>query len=135
MISGGTRLPGGSHPFGATLDTTETAPTGGAGKAPLELAIPRGSGTSPSSATGWQRLITALLVVGPLAAVATAVPLLWGSVLHLRDVILAVVLYAVTGHGVTVGFHRMFNHRSFTPKRPLKIASASPGRWRSRAPS
>ena len=117
---------GGSHLFGARLDT-ETAPTGGAGKAPLELTIPRGSGTSPSSATGWQRLITALLVVGPLAAVAIAVPLLWGSVLHPRDVILAVVLYAVTGHGVTVGFHRMFTHRSFTPKRPLKIALAIAG--------
>ena len=76
----------------------------------------------PSAATNWQRGITALLVVGPLVALATAVPLLWGRVVHLRDVVLAVVLYAVTGHGVTVGFHRMFTHRSFTPTRPLKIA-------------
>jgi stearoyl-CoA desaturase (delta-9 desaturase) len=81
-----------------------------------------GPEAGPSAATTWQRGITALLVVGPLVAVATAVPLLWGRVVHLRDVVLAVVLYAVTGHGVTVGFHRMFTHRSFTANRPLKIA-------------
>ena len=81
-----------------------------------------GPEAGPSAATTMQRGITALLVVGPLVAVATAVPLLWGRVVHLRDVVLAVVLYAVTGHGVTVGFHRMFTHRSFTPNRPLKIA-------------
>ena len=80
-----------------------------------------GSSQGPSASTS-QRLITAALVVGPLLAVAAAVPVMWGRVLHPRDVVLAVVLYAVTGHGVTVGFHRMFTHRSFTPTRPLKIA-------------
>jgi stearoyl-CoA desaturase (delta-9 desaturase) len=69
-----------------------------------------------------QRLVTALLVLGPIVAVAGGVPLLWGRVVNLRDVILAVVLYVVTGHGVTVGFHRMFTHRSFKPTRALKIA-------------
>src|SRR5207248_7319036 len=68
-----------------------------------------------------QRIITGALVVGPLLAAGVAVPLLWGSAVHLRDLILAAVLYAVTGHGVTVGFHRMFTHRSFKPKRALKI--------------
>ena len=81
----------------------------------------RTAATAPT-APKWQRLITASLVAGPLLAVAVAVPVLWGRVLHPRDVVLAVVLYAVTGHGVTVGFHRMFTHRSFTPSRPLKIA-------------
>jgi len=69
-----------------------------------------------------QRIITGALAVGPLLAAGVAVPLLWGSAVHLRDLILAAVLYAVTGHGVTVGFHRMFTHRSFKPKRALKIA-------------
>jgi len=74
-----------------------------------------------SRATLVQHLVTAVLVLGPLAAVACGVPLLWGRVVHLRDLVLAVVLYAVTGHGVTVGFHRMFTHRSFKPSRALKI--------------
>src|SRR5581483_2836557 len=41
--------------------------------------------------------------------------------------VLGVVLYAVTGHGVTVGFHRLFTHRGFTPNRALKVALAIAG--------
>jgi stearoyl-CoA desaturase (delta-9 desaturase) len=54
-------------------------------------------------------------------------PLLWGRAVHLRDVVLAIVLYAVTGHGVTVGFHRLFTHRSFKARRPLKVILAAAG--------
>ena len=78
--------------------------------------------TPPAKAATAQRIGTALLIIGPLAALAISVPLLWGSALHWRDVVLGVVLYAVTGHGITVGFHRMFTHASFRPNRPLKIA-------------
>src|SRR5581483_3948789 len=73
------------------------------------------------------RAITGLLILGPVAAVAVSVPLLWGHAVHLRDLIMAVVLYAITGHGVTVGFHRLFAHRGFTPTRPLKIVLAIAG--------
>ena len=78
--------------------------------------------TPPARAGAAQRIGTALLIVGPVVAVATSVPLLWGRALHWRDLVLGVVLYAVTGHGVTVGFHRMFTHASFRPNRALKIA-------------
>ncbi|HET7487180.1 MAG TPA: acyl-CoA desaturase [Acidimicrobiales bacterium] len=90
----------------------------------MTLTLPE-AGLPPAAAPApklWQRGITAALVVAPLVAVALAVSLLWGRALHPRDVVLGVVLYAVTGHGVTVGFHRMFTHRSFKPSRPLKIA-------------
>ena len=73
------------------------------------------------------RVITGFLIVSPIAAVAISVPLLWGHAVHLRDLVLAAVLYGITGHGVTVGFHRLFTHRGFTPKRPLKIALAVAG--------
>ena len=73
------------------------------------------------------RIVTAALVVSPLLAVGVAVPFLWGHVIHLRDAILAVVLYAVTAVGVTVGYHRLFTHRSFRPNRALKIALATAG--------
>jgi fatty-acid desaturase len=75
-----------------------------------------------ASAAAVGRVITALLIVSPIAAIAVSVPLLWGHAIHLRDVVLAAILYAVTGHGVTVGFHRLFTPRGFTPQRPLKIA-------------
>jgi stearoyl-CoA desaturase (delta-9 desaturase) len=93
---------------------------------PELLAKSRTAGDAPahrgSAALTAQRCFTALLVVGPIVAVAVSVPLLWERAISLRDVVLALVLYAVTGHGVTVGYHRLFTHRSFTPKRALKIA-------------
>jgi stearoyl-CoA desaturase (delta-9 desaturase) len=73
------------------------------------------------------RVITTVLVVSPVVALSVGLPLLWGHAVHLRDVILAVVLYAVTGHGVTVGFHRLFSHRSFKARRPLKVILAAAG--------
>src|ERR1700736_6408205 len=71
--------------------------------------------------------ITAVLVGGPGVALGVALPLLWGHAVHLRDLIIGVVLYAVTGHGVTVGYHRLFTHRSFKANRPLKIVLAAAG--------
>ena len=73
------------------------------------------------------RIVTGLLVVSPAIALGIAVPLLWGSAVTLFDVILAVVFYLVTGFGVTVGYHRLFAHKSFRAKRWLKIALASAG--------
>ena len=37
----------------------------------------------------------------------------WEGLLHPSDVIVFVILYVLTGIGVTVGFHRLFTHRSF----------------------
>jgi stearoyl-CoA desaturase (Delta-9 desaturase) len=73
------------------------------------------------------RVVTALLVVGPGIALGIAIPLLWGHEVTLLDIVLAVVLYVVTGHGITVGYHRLFTHSSFKPTRPLKIALATLG--------
>jgi stearoyl-CoA desaturase (delta-9 desaturase) len=73
------------------------------------------------------RIVTALLVVGPVIALAIAIPLLWGHAVHLRDVILAVAFYLVSGFGVTVGYHRLFTHRSFRASRWLRIVLASAG--------
>ncbi|CAN5662202.1 acyl-CoA desaturase [soil metagenome] len=71
--------------------------------------------------------MTALIVFGPLVALGYAAVRFWGSGITLLDVILAAVLYTVAGHGVTVGFHRLFAHRSFTANRPLKVALAVAG--------
>jgi stearoyl-CoA desaturase (delta-9 desaturase) len=70
---------------------------------------------------------TATFVVVPFAGLGVAVWLAWGHGLDLADVLLAVVFYVVTGLGVTVGFHRLLTHRSFTAARPLRVALAVAG--------
>jgi stearoyl-CoA desaturase (delta-9 desaturase) len=73
------------------------------------------------------RAVTALLVIGPAIAIAITVPLLWGRALHLRDLVIGAVFYLFTGFGVTVGYHRLFTHRSFRANRVLKIVLAAAG--------
>ena len=67
--------------------------------------------------------LTGVVVFGPLVALAGVLVRFWGHGVSLRDIVMAVVLYAIAGHGVTVGFHRLFTHRSFKANRPLKIVA------------
>ncbi|HZO35813.1 MAG TPA: fatty acid desaturase [Solirubrobacteraceae bacterium] len=53
--------------------------------------------------------MTALPVLG-LGLVAWQ---LWGSALGWSDVIVFLIMYVITGLGITVGFHRLLTHRSF----------------------
>jgi stearoyl-CoA desaturase (delta-9 desaturase) len=40
------------------------------------------------------------------------------------DLAVFLIMYALTGLGVTVGFHRLFTHRSFKTTRPLRVTFA-----------
>ncbi len=74
-----------------------------------------------------ERAFTALVVFGPLAGVVVGAMALFGRGVSVTDLVLAVVLFAVTGHGLSTGFHRLFSHRSFKPARWVKIALAVAG--------
>src|SRR5262245_62037595 len=75
----------------------------------------------------FSRTVTFVLIAGPPVALAVSAPLLWGRLLGLRDLALAFAFYLVTGFGVTVGYHRLFAHRSFRARRWLKLALAGAG--------
>jgi stearoyl-CoA desaturase (delta-9 desaturase) len=68
-----------------------------------------------------------LFITVPFLALLAAVPVAWGWGLGWRDVVIALVMYAVAGHGITVGFHRYFTHGSFKATRWLKVALAVAG--------
>ena len=73
------------------------------------------------------RVITALIVGVPFLALAVGVVSLWGRGVGMRDVLLAVSLYFLTGHGMTIGFHRLLAHKSFSARRPLKLTLVALG--------
>lgn len=78
---------------------------------------------APSPASGRiQVAVTALVLFGPLVGTAVAAVSLFGHGVDLLDVILAVAFYAVTGHGVTAGYHRLFAHRGYVATRWTKVA-------------
>jgi len=74
-----------------------------------------------------QKIITVGIVAGPAIALAILLPVLWGHAVNLTDIVMGVVLYVITGFGLTIGFHRLFTHGSFKSARSLKIALALVG--------
>src|SRR4051794_39715990 len=79
------------------------------------------------SKAGWENTVLAIFIAVPFLALVAAVPVAWGWGLGWRDLAIAVVMYVVSGHGITVGFHRYFTHGSFRANRGLKIALALAG--------
>jgi stearoyl-CoA desaturase (Delta-9 desaturase) len=87
-------------------------------------------GGAAAAWTGGRRLqvvATGLIVTLPFAGLAAAVWLLWGHGLGFAGLLLAAGFYTVTGLEVTVGFHRLITHRSFTARPWLRIMLAIAG--------
>jgi stearoyl-CoA desaturase (delta-9 desaturase) len=86
---------------------------------PIDEALGTLGGDQQSRA---EQITIGIFIVLPVLAIVAAVPIAWGGWLGWSDVVIALVAYAITGHGITVGFHRYFTHRSFKPNRGVKIA-------------
>jgi stearoyl-CoA desaturase (delta-9 desaturase) len=71
-----------------------------------------------------ERRVNIAAVAVPFLAVAVAVPLLWGNWVGPSDVLVFAVMYALSGFGVTVGFHRMLTHRAFATHRATRYVFA-----------
>jgi stearoyl-CoA desaturase (delta-9 desaturase) len=74
-----------------------------------------------------EKITLAVFIVVPFLAVFAAVPITWGGWLGWSDVVIAFAMYVITGHGITVGYHRLFTHKSYKANRPVKIALAAIG--------
>jgi stearoyl-CoA desaturase (delta-9 desaturase) len=73
------------------------------------------------------RTHTAINVTGivfPLIGLAAAITLLWDRMVGFTELGILAVGYLVTGVGVTVGFHRLFTHRSFQTFRVVRYTFA-----------
>src|SRR5689334_10483997 len=71
-----------------------------------------------------ERTVQAISVGAPLLALASAVWLAWGDTLHWYDLVVFAVMYLLTGLGITLGYHRLFTHRSFKTTRGVRAALA-----------
>jgi len=70
------------------------------------------------------RIITGTITVLPILALGIVCWQLWAKALHGSDLIVFGILYAATGLGITVGFHRHFTHRSFKTRPSVRAALA-----------
>ena len=101
------------------IATAEAGVTGtGAATAAVEADV------VPIEHETFERLMSALATVVPLAAVGLAGWLAWGGSLHWHDLVVLAITYLLCGVGVTVGYHRLFTHRSFKTTRALRAVLA-----------
>ena len=68
-----------------------------------------------------------MLIGLPFVGLVWAAVWMWEGSVSPIALAIAAGMYLLTGHGVSVGFHRMLTHRSFRPSRGLKIALAIAG--------
>jgi stearoyl-CoA desaturase (delta-9 desaturase) len=78
----------------------------------------------PSERIWPQQLLTALIVLSPFAALGVIFSGVLDQGWAWQNFVIATIFYVVVAHGVTIGFHRLFTHKSFEARRPLKIALA-----------
>ena len=91
---------------------------------PSEPSMPPEIRWAPVPAPLYRKFLSFMIAVAPaLVAVFVAAQMIGGSVPWL-NLLLLTVFYFVIAHGVTIGFHRCFTHRSFEACRPLKITLA-----------
>ncbi len=74
-----------------------------------------------------QSILATVLAVVPFALVVYAGWLAWEHSLHWQDLVVLAITYLPVGLGVTVGWHRLFTHRSFQTSPLLRGALGALG--------
>src|SRR5664279_5783344 len=93
------------------------------GQAPAQRKVALGG----ERKSGLEQFALGVFVVVPFLGLLAAVPVFWGWGLGWHDIVIGVVMYAIAGHGITIGYHRLFTHKAFKANRPLRIALAFAG--------
>jgi stearoyl-CoA desaturase (Delta-9 desaturase) len=70
------------------------------------------------------RIVTGVVTFVPMLALAVAAWRAWEGLLRPSDLVVFAILYVLTGLGVTVGFHRLFTHRSFKARPAVRAILA-----------
>ena len=70
------------------------------------------------------RVITGIVTAFPVLSLFFVGWQLWASLLGWNDIFVFLLLYVLTGLGVTVGFHRLLTHRAFKTTRPMRAGLA-----------
>jgi stearoyl-CoA desaturase (delta-9 desaturase) len=77
--------------------------------------------------TRGHKIVNLIAVPTPLVALALAVVLLWHRAVGPVDLIVMGGLYMITAVGITLGYHRMFTHRSFESSATFRAIIAALG--------
>jgi len=86
--------------------------------------MPTDLAAEPKPTPRYRRVLSGVVICAPVVTASLVVSDRFGYSMLWFNLLLATTFFFVIGHGVTVGFHRLFTHHSFVASRPLKIALA-----------
>jgi stearoyl-CoA desaturase (Delta-9 desaturase) len=89
---------------------------------------------APARASLGGRLVTLAAIIVPFLGLVAAIVFLWGWGFSWVDLALLIGMYGLTALGITVGFHRLFVHRSFETNGVVKFVLAVLGSMAMQAP-
>jgi stearoyl-CoA desaturase (delta-9 desaturase) len=88
---------------------------------PAQRATPAPDAPAAARASKLDHIANIVAMTVPLALLGYAAWRAWGGALRWSDLVVLAIAYALTGLGVTVGFHRLYTHRSFKTGRTLRF--------------
>ena len=81
--------------------------------------------TAAECRVGWARVFANVAgTTLPVVGLGIAIALLWDRMVGPRELTILAVGYVLAGFGITVGYHRLFTHRSFQTYRVVRYAFA-----------
>ncbi len=113
-----------AHPSRVPHTAVRTSRHAVGGAASQERPVRGAAETVPIEHEASERVVRAMVVAVPLAAIGGAGWLAWGGSLHWQDLLVLAITYLLIGLGITVGYHRLFTHRSFKTTRTLRALFA-----------
>jgi stearoyl-CoA desaturase (Delta-9 desaturase) len=91
---------------------------------PAQGGVSAADAVQPSTNETRDRIITALITIVPFVLLGLAAWQTWNEALNWHDVAVFAIIYAVTGLGITIGFHRLLTHRAFKTSPAVKAVLA-----------
>ena len=70
------------------------------------------------------RISNLVAVILPFVVFLGSIVLLWNKAVGWQDLAIFAFMYAITGFGITIGYHRLFTHRAFETSPPVRVAFA-----------
>jgi stearoyl-CoA desaturase (Delta-9 desaturase) len=89
-----------------------------------EPTRPRTDDVEPCEHETRDRIITGAVTVVPVLCLLLVAWQVWGAWLGWNDIFVFLIMYVTTALGITVGFHRLFTHRSFKAKSAVRAVLA-----------
>jgi stearoyl-CoA desaturase (Delta-9 desaturase) len=74
--------------------------------------------------TRLHRISNLTAVVLPFLVFLGSIVLLWNEAVGWTELGIFAVMYAITGFGITIGYHRLFTHRAFETSTPMRVLFA-----------